>query len=508
MARMSNKRRLAGRDNVERKDNSQLAPYGDDPSEAAVPELDHLREALAAAGAPGELISRILSAQNADEAMRLLAESGLIPPEDEVLARMLDGFEPLLKPGTSALDAELSGAEFLALLRATAQDPEDVVPMLADLMAQSEESGKPEALAMLRVLAVTAPRELRSTATAAADRMVAGGMRDCRWVNDLGSPRVGACFGYADEMQRAITITFGYGRKHHAVAVLIDYSLGGGVKDCWLTDTPDRMRAEFQRAAHRAGLDFLDHDPAEARVILDQALAQPPCPEAPDQIEDVDSYLDLLRQRVALLPEGGTVGATGAKAKAKGRARTVHRLKINLHGAKPPIWRRVEVPSTITLQQLHQIIQYAFGWHDCHMWVFETAAGEYGQPDPDLGHRSAASKKLQDVAPTIGDRIGYTYDFGDDWRHEIVVEDVLDAEPGVAYPRCVAGRRACPPEDCGGLWGYTELLEILANPEHEEHEERLRWLGLDAADHFDPAAFDASTVNEALAGIARVLVKS
>ena len=121
MARMSNERRGARRNNVERKDNSQLAPYGDDLSQTAVPELDHLREALAAAGAPGELISRVLSAQDADEAMQLLAESGLIPPEDEVLARMLDGFGPLLKAGTTALDAELSGAEIVPDDQATPQ---------------------------------------------------------------------------------------------------------------------------------------------------------------------------------------------------------------------------------------------------------------------------------------------------------------------------------------------------------------------------------------------------
>jgi hypothetical protein len=100
--------------------------------------------------------------------------------------------------------------------------------------------------------------------------------------------------------------------------------------------------------------------------------------------------------------------------------------------------------------------------------------------------------------------MSYVYDFGDDWRHQIQVEDIGAAEPGVTYPRCLTGRRAAPPEDCGGVWGYAELIEILGDPTHPEYGDRLEWLGLppDSADEFDPAEFSAAEVNEMLAPLA------
>jgi hypothetical protein len=187
---------------------------------------------------------------------------------------------------------------------------------------------------------------------------------------------------------------------------------------------------------------------------------------------------------------------------------TVHRLKITLRGSQPPIWRRLEVPSDSTLEQLHHIIQTAFGWEGYHMWVFQTPAGDYGLADHELGHRNAASQRLGKAASRPGARLGYTYDFGDDWEHDILIEAVIDAVPGAAYPHCLAGRRACPPEDCGGIWGYQELLEILADPGHDEHAERLEWLGLDSAGQFDPATFDIAEVNSALSPLATVLRKN
>ncbi|MFE2992241.1 plasmid pRiA4b ORF-3 family protein [Streptomyces sp. NPDC059262] len=187
---------------------------------------------------------------------------------------------------------------------------------------------------------------------------------------------------------------------------------------------------------------------------------------------------------------------------------TVHTIKVTLRGSRPPIWRRLEVPSGTTLQQLHHLIQVAFGWEDYHMWAFETPQDRYGTADRELGIRSAAAKRLDQVAQHTGDQFGYTYDFGDNWEHDILVEAVEDAEPGTAYPRCLTGRRACPPEDCGGVWGYEYLIEILADPKHEEHDDRLEWLGLDSADQFDPAAFDLAEVNTALSGYTAVLIKN
>jgi hypothetical protein len=105
------------------------------------------------------------------------------------------------------------------------------------------------------------------------------------------------------------------------------------------------------------------------------------------------------------------------------------------------------------------------------------------------------------VAPAVRSKICYTYDFGDDWRHDIVVEKVLERERAVTYPRCTGGRRAAPPDDCGGIWGYAELVEILSDPTHPDHDDRLDWLGLDDATDFDPARFDAAAITRALAAM-------
>lgn len=496
---------------------------------------DELREQLAAAGAPAEALDaleQIGDISGLDEALDRLSEAGTLPAPDQTFAALLDHWRPLLRRKANPLEAELTGAEFLGMLSEMVPE-EDLPAMLAGLIGQAGEHGCREALAMLRALAVVAGGETGPLAAAAADRLVAGGLADQPWVRGLGSPQVGRCFGYADEFgaQESIAVSFSYGRSAHALAVLIDHDLGGGVKDCFPTDRPDRLRAGYRQAARWHGLELRDYEPWEAGAILRRALEREPCPVQEDQIEDVGCYLSLLRARVSLLPgtaPAGTAASTSAVAREQQAPRaakavaaekpwaatpapaagpTVHRLKVSLRGSKPPIWRRLEVPSQITLALLHDVIQDAFGWENYHLWVFTTPAGEFGRPDPELGHRSAAGKKLNGVVRRAGDRVGYTYDFGDDWEHDILVEDVRSAEPGVAYPRCVAGRRACPPEDCGGIWGYEELLAVLADPRHEDHEERLEWLGLSSARDFDPAAFDLDAVNDALSAIAKVLVK-
>ena len=171
---------------------------------------------------------------------------------------------------------------------------------------------------------------------------------------------------------------------------------------------------------------------------------------------------------------------------------------MGLRGAKPPIWRRLEVPADISLARLHTVIQIAFGWDDSHLHVFETPYGSFGTADADLGHRSETSVTLEQVAPAVNSKLRYTYDFGDDWEHDILVEKVLDHDETAAYPRCTGGRRAAPPDDCGGIWGYAELVEVLNDPADQEHNDRLEWLGLDAAAEFDPDRFDAEAVTRAL----------
>ncbi len=181
-----------------------------------------------------------------------------------------------------------------------------------------------------------------------------------------------------------------------------------------------------------------------------------------------------------------------AKAKASG---IVYQLKITLRDIKPPIWRRVQVKDC-TLNQLHDIIQTCMGWDGYHLHAFEIGGEQYSEPDPDGMMETEDERKVklsQLVAGGIK-KFTYTYDLGDNWDHVVQVEKTLEAEAGVRYPRCIAGKRACPPEDCGGPWGYPEFLEAIQNPRHERHEELLEWVG----GEFDPEAFDPETVNEEL----------
>lgn len=177
----------------------------------------------------------------------------------------------------------------------------------------------------------------------------------------------------------------------------------------------------------------------------------------------------------------------------RGRNTLIFQLKVGLLGVKPPVWRRVQVPGGVTLAELHVIIQVVIGWADSHLHSFDVAGAAYGEssPDPWNDFQDERRVRLSQLELAAGSSFRYTYDFGDDWGHDILVEQIAAPESGVAYPRCVGGRRACPPEDCGGPWGYADLLEILADPDHEEYQERLEWTG----GQLDPAAFDQNEVN-------------
>ncbi|HWG46215.1 MAG TPA: plasmid pRiA4b ORF-3 family protein [Gemmataceae bacterium] len=181
-----------------------------------------------------------------------------------------------------------------------------------------------------------------------------------------------------------------------------------------------------------------------------------------------------------------------AKAKDAG---SVYQLKITLRGIRPPVWRRVQVKDC-TLFELQNIIHTCMGWFGGHMHAFEIGGEEYGEPDPNgmLEMRDETEVKLSQVVTSGIKKFIYTYDFGDDWRHVIEVEKTLPAEPGVRYPRCITGKRACPPEDCGGSWGYGNFLKTIQDPKHPEHEEMMEWIGRT----FDPEQFDIETVNKKL----------
>lgn len=179
------------------------------------------------------------------------------------------------------------------------------------------------------------------------------------------------------------------------------------------------------------------------------------------------------------------------------RAGSVYQLKVTLLDTKPPIWRRVLVDGSSTLDHVHEVIQAAFGWWNYHLHEFEVGRDRYGIPDPeeDWGEPPRDERRTRlDAIAVEGSSFRYTYDFGDGWDHRIVVEKVLRATDVGAVPACIDGRRACPPEDCGGAWGYRELLEILADPAHPEHDERREWLGRP----FDPEVFDPAEFEDNL----------
>jgi hypothetical protein len=170
-------------------------------------------------------------------------------------------------------------------------------------------------------------------------------------------------------------------------------------------------------------------------------------------------------------------------------------LRITLRDIHPPIWRRLLLPGSVRLDKLHRMIQAAFGWKDHHLHDFCIGDRRYGTqiedyPDEELDERSVTVlRALQGVRRCI-----YQYDFGDCWEHEIVVEDLRRVSLGLRFGVCLDGQNACPPEDVGGCSGYAGLLDVLDDPDHEEHEAMLTWVG----GPFDPAAFDLALVNARL----------
>jgi pRiA4b ORF-3-like protein len=174
---------------------------------------------------------------------------------------------------------------------------------------------------------------------------------------------------------------------------------------------------------------------------------------------------------------------------------TVYRLHVSLLDIAPPIWRRIEVSSGTTVARLHKILQAAMGWQDYHLHEFRIGGQRYGVPDTDYDLPGAVVKdsavKLSTVLPIKGASLLYAYDFGDDWAHSVVLEDIVAAEPDAKYPRVVDGARACPPEDCGGPYGYADLVEILAKPRHKKDRQMREWAGR----HFDLDRFSAKAAN-------------
>ena len=405
--------------------------------------------------------------------------------------------------------------------------------------------------------------QVAEAGSAAAGRLMAAGIPTPRWAGELAEPvRVGDCMRLYDTQKTTSVLVGSFRRasRGHAFMVIVDQQDCGAAADILFVDADHLPEAldDIRKGGRADGLDIRTQalDPAEFRWYVEDALDARAVHDEEGPVDAASAMFDeeegppypvlalLVRARLAALPQGRRPAGARGHADADAHAATVleafasimggagggprggfdglrfgrpapaklpvkrkksagpapiYQVKVGLRGAKPPIWRRLLVSADVSLARLHEVIQTAFGWEDSHMHVFETPYGEFGRADRELGHRAEAPVTLEQVASQAKDKIRYTYDFGDDWVHEIVVEKVLDRDPVLAYPCCTGGRRAAPPDDCGGIWGYEELVEILADPQHPEHKERLDWLGLDDASQLDPAAFDQDVVNRALA---------
>lgn len=176
--------------------------------------------------------------------------------------------------------------------------------------------------------------------------------------------------------------------------------------------------------------------------------------------------------------------------------KAIYQIKVTLNDSKPPIRRRVLVEDTTTLSKLHTILQTVMGWTDSHLHQFIINDEFYGEPDDEFSDIEVKNEKrylLNQFIDRKGFKFIYEYDFGDSWEHTLLVEAILPIEKGAFYPRCIEGKRACPPEDVGGVWGYEDFLKVIANPKDPEYDEMIEWIG-----GFDPERFNLEYVNEGL----------
>ncbi len=177
-------------------------------------------------------------------------------------------------------------------------------------------------------------------------------------------------------------------------------------------------------------------------------------------------------------------------------------LKVTLEGsAKPPVWRKIRISEEETFETLHKAIQAAFGWHDNHLWEFSPKPYHppvIGPPlekffeEDENDHEDAGKIIISRAFHKPKDTFYYVYDLGDSWEHKIILQKLVgEAAP---YPMCTAGKGSCPPEDCGGIHGYYHMVEAINNPNHDQHQEVLEWMGLSEGDGWDINSFDLDDV--------------
>jgi hypothetical protein len=449
------------------------------------------------------------------------------------------------------LEAEIVGAMLASMAVPAGEAAEEL--LVNGLIPQIEARACAEAAAVLLAVSSVAEGRAAKAASVAAKRLVDAGFAPPAWAGTLAEPMSATdCSVSTDAAGTGSILACSFQRagRSHGVLVSVDHTDCGAASRVHLVDSdmlpqalemarttttsvittgkldPSEFRWQVERALDARAVHDADDEPelevvgeegpgyVPMAILLRSWLRDLPAPNKPPAAHgDAADRLGLtaLLSQLAAGPfsagaaRGSRARGVSARLPAK-RKRTdgpvpVYQIKVGLRGAKPPIWRRLEMPADISLARLHTVIQVAFGWDDSHLHVFETPYGRFGTADPELGSRAEAPVTLEQVAPAVGRKLSYTYDFGDDWVHDIVVEKVLDRGGRSAAVRCTGGRRAAPPEDCGGIWGYAELVEVLRDPGHPEHAERLEWMGLDDAADFEPSRFDADAVTRALAAV-------
>jgi len=261
----------------------------------------------------------------------------------------------------------------------------------------------------------------------------------------------------------------------------------------------DMPELEDLIAAAKAASDF----PEDQKIWLTQfesLIAQAKTGKDPVslllQLDKIMSQLQMERMEMLFQDEGATLRKLSANP-----AVNVYQLKIELVNSQPSIWRRVLVPGYVTLAVLHHVIQITMGWDDDHLHSFSCKGMRFSIPFDDdfLSEDEDESKvRLNELLRRSRSSMRYEYDFGDCWEHKITLEKILEADPRCQERAvCLDGKMRCPLEDCGGLWGYYDLLDALKDPTHERHEELVEWAGA----YLNAEAFDLESVNRRLAGM-------
>ncbi|NIM20840.1 MAG: hypothetical protein GTN64_00220 [Candidatus Latescibacteria bacterium] len=262
-----------------------------------------------------------------------------------------------------------------------------------------------------------------------------------------------------------------------------------------------RLKAAIKRNLKAAGddkqiIEFTKKELDQLQNEVGQAAYYAPSPHK-QRLVAVQKKVDDILQEIQLEEFG--IEPPKQRRRPSSTSDLLIQLKISLIDIRPTIWRRIRIKDC-TLGDLHQHIQTAIGWEDCHLHEFIIDGERYGPPVEDIFGfgdeiNNESEVRLSDVLPKSGKqfRFQYVYDFGDEWRHEILFEGYPPLEKGMKYPVCVEGERAGPPEDVGGPWGYAEHLDALADPDHAQHEMLVEWLG-----SFDAEAFSVERTTKAM----------